>query len=75
MIQRGRCPRLLLEAAKPLGIAGDRGRQYLDRHIASKPRIMRAVHLTHTARSDERMNLIRAEMRACCESHGCAREL
>ena len=69
MVQRGRGTRLLVEALKPLGIATDRGRQYLDRHIASKLRVSGAIDFAHPAGPEGGEDLIRAETGADLKGH------
>ena len=48
MIERSERPRLALEAGEPIGVERGRG-QDLQRHVATEPRIARAVDLTHAA--------------------------
>src|ERR1700733_14593707 len=47
MVERCGRARLLLEAPQSIGIPGEKGRQYFDRHIAPKTRIARAINLAH----------------------------
>ena len=52
--QRGDGARLLLEAAKLIGIGGTCLRDHLDRDVAAEPRIAGAVDLTHAAGTERR---------------------
>jgi hypothetical protein len=47
MIQRGRGVRLLLEAPQAISVSGEGRGQHLDRDIASKTGIARAIDLSH----------------------------
>ena len=58
MIERGRRVRFLLEPGTSRGIAGDVGRQHLERHLAAKPRIARAIDLAHPACPQRRDDLV-----------------
>ena len=49
MVDAGEEPRLPLESLEPFLIVGDRGRQHLDRDVASELSIARAIHLSHSA--------------------------
>ena len=64
VIQGGNRLRLLLKTPQPLGIAGKSCRQHLDRDLAVEPRITSPIHLTHAARAQRRLDLIRPEFRA-----------
>ena len=61
MVERAARARLVLEAPQALGIARERGGQHLDRDVAAEPRVARAVHLAHPARTKRADDLIRAE--------------
>ena len=61
MVQGGHGPRLALEAAEPLGVAGERFRQDLHRHLPPQPRVARAVDLTHAAHADEAEDFVAPE--------------
>ena len=50
----------LLEPRQPLAVRREHGRQYLDRDITAKLRVVRAIDLAHPARADERRDLVRA---------------
>ena len=69
MVQR--CGRVcfLLESAEAIGIGRERGGQHLDRDVAPKSRIARAIDLAHAARADLGGNLIHPEAGARCEGH------
>ena len=58
MIQRREQPGLALESRAPFGIRRERVRQNLDRHLASKLGIPRAVDVPHPARSEQGSNLV-----------------
>ncbi len=49
MIERRQRLRLALETRQPLGIAGQRRRQRLQRHVAAQRRVARAIDLAHPA--------------------------
>ena len=70
MVQRGERPGLALEARQPLGIVRERLGQDLDRDIAPKFRVTRAIDLAHAARTDLGDNFIRAKTRPGSEPHG-----
>jgi hypothetical protein len=50
--ERSGCARFLQESLAAFAVAGDRGRQHLDRDGATQPGIARAVHLAHPACAD-----------------------
>ena len=58
MIQRRDRARFLLEATEPVGVAGKRLRQHLERDLAAKARIASAIHLSHTARAERRDDFV-----------------
>ena len=62
VVQRRRGARLLLEAAEPLGIGGERRREHLDRDLALEPRVARAIDLAHPPRPDRRKDLVRTPL-------------
>jgi hypothetical protein len=62
MIQGRDRPSFLLEAPQPVSIARKRFRQNLDRHIAVETRVTGAVHLSHAAGTERRLNLIWAKL-------------
>ena len=69
MIQRRNRPRLLLEAADAIRVGGKRLGEDLDRHVTTKTRVARAIHLAHAAGADQRDDFIRANLRAQREWH------
>ena len=69
MAERRGGPRLLLEAAEPIGPGGDRRRQHLDGDVAAEPGVARAEHLAHASGADRRDDLVRAEARAGGHRH------
>ncbi len=75
MIQRRNCPRLLLEAADAIRVGGKRLGENLDRHVATKTRVARAIHLAHAAGADQRDDFIRADLRAQREWHDRDRQI
>ena len=46
--------------------------QDFDGYISSEPGVARAVHLTHAACPEWRLNLVRPEFRTSSERHRCA---
>ena len=69
MIEGGKHFGFPLEPRKPVGIARDRCRQYLDRHRALQIRVGRAIDLSHAAGPDGRDDLVRAETGAGLKGH------
>jgi hypothetical protein len=69
MVQCRYCPRFLLEPPQPLRISRERLRQNLDRHIAAQPSVAGAVDLTHSARSNQRHDFVRPQLRARVQGH------
>src|SRR5688572_21500199 len=61
--------RFLLEAAQPLVVADERGRQHFDRDVAAEAAVDSAVDNTHAAGADSALDLVRADARACRELH------
>ncbi len=55
-----------------VGIGGERGRQDLDRNVATEPRVVRAVDLAHAAGAERRDDVVRAEPVTGGETHGCS---
>jgi len=49
MIERGHCPRLLLETTQSIGFAGKRLGKNLQRNIAPEARIFCAIYFSHAA--------------------------
>ena len=69
MVEDPRGLGLLLEAAQPLRVLGERGRQDLDRDVAPEARVPRAVDLAHPSRADLREDLVGAEAGAGRDGH------
>ena len=63
MIEGRENPCLLFEARFRLGIEQQFRQQYLERDRSAEPRIGRAVHLSHAAGADERLNAVLTERR------------
>ena len=53
-----------LEPTQPIRVRGHRIGQHLDRHLAPDSGIARPVHLSHSARSERRKNLVASELLA-----------
>ena len=49
MIERGQRLRFALEPVESRRIAGDRGRQHLQRHLATEPEVGGAIDFAHSA--------------------------
>ena len=64
MIERGEDFGFSLESGQPIGIAGHRGGQHLDRHRPFQIAVGRAIHLTHAADTDLRSDLVDADSSA-----------
>ena len=64
MVQRGEHLGLAGESRKPVGIAGERVWQDLQRDIAIEPRVAGPKHLAHPAYADRREDLVAAESSA-----------
>src|SRR5262245_19400742 len=73
VIERGRCPRLELEATKTVGIAGKRRRQRLERNVASQTRVTSLVDLAHAAGANCALYFIDAKPGARRESHSAGK--
>jgi hypothetical protein len=65
MIECGERPRLAREPGETMGIGSERRWQRLQRDIATEPRIVGAVHLTHSVDAKEVRNAKGTELRAC----------
>src|SRR5206468_12628981 len=61
MIERGNRLRLAPEPGNALGIAGEAFGKYLQRDLATKLVVARAIHFAHAAGAQGRDNFIRAE--------------
>ena len=70
MIERGQETRLPLEPRAAIRVVGEFLRQDFDRDVAFEPRIARAIHLTHAAGAEVRVDAVRAELPA---DHGLGR--
>src|SRR5262245_31793620 len=73
MIQRSEELRLTLEAGETLDVRGEGIGQDLERDVAIELRVPRAIHLPHSARSQQRTHFIRAESNARSERHASLR--
>ncbi len=69
MVQRRCRSRFLLEAPQPVRIGTEKSRQYFDRYIPIQPAVMRAIHLAHAARADQRLHFVVAQASAFCQRH------
>ena len=67
VIERRQRAGLAFKSGQPLGIADERIRQDLDRHVALQFRVARAVDLAHSAGSDQRLDFVRADARMCAQ--------
>jgi hypothetical protein len=74
MVERAGGAGLLLEAAQPLGVRGQRCGQDLDRDVARQPRVPRAVDLAHPARAQRGRDLVGPELGSSGEGHGLVSE-
>ncbi len=72
VVQRGNGARFLFETAQPVCVPRQRLGQHLDRDLASEASITGAIHLSHAARAQRRLNLIRSKFRTSGKGHGCA---
>ena len=64
MIQRGEDLRFTLKSRKALRVSGKRFRQKLERDVAVKLRIARAIDLAHPTLADLGEDFVRAEAHA-----------
>ena len=64
MIQRGGGACFQFETMEPVPVGSNPRGDDLDRDVAAKPWIARAVHLAHTAGPDRRHDVIRPELLA-----------
>ncbi len=69
VIQRGEDFGFTQQPREPLGIAGERVGQHLQRDITVEVCVPRAVDASHAARADEGGDFIRAEASPRCERH------
>src|SRR5579859_1277319 len=72
MVQQARGASLLLKAAKSVRARGKFRRENLDGHLATQPRIARAIYLTHSARPKRGKDFIWAEPRVGIKCHNFA---
>ena len=61
--------RFALKAGQPLGIARERFGQDLERHLALQAGIARAIHFTHSARTDLGGHFVRTKTCTDGERH------
>ena len=61
MIEGGEDVRLALETSTSVGVAGDRVRQHLERHLPLQRQVACAIHLAHPARPERCQDLERAK--------------
>jgi len=73
MREGGDRPRLMFEAADPIGIRHKGVRQHFDGDVPIEARVLRLIHLAHSARSNERDDFVRPEVDAWTEHHLAAR--
>src|SRR5262245_58681613 len=69
MIERSSRAGFLLETPKPVGVAGEDGRDNLDCHVTPEPGIVGAVDLPHAACANLRHDFVSADARASGEGH------
>jgi len=69
MRERGNGARLPLKASEAIAVGGQPRRHRLDCNIALEPRIARTIDLAHTARTDERHELVWTESGAFRDRH------
>ena len=69
MTETGENLRLALEAFDTFRVVRRRGGQGLDRHIATEPRIARAIHLPHAPGAQRRADFIWTEAGSWCQRH------
>src|SRR5262245_13509844 len=68
MIQRGERPRLLLETGASLGVVGDEVGEDFDGDLTPELRVVRTVHLTHSAGTEQGLDTERPQLAAGRES-------
>ena len=69
MVQRSSRPRFLLKTPETVAISTEPFRKDLDRNAATESNVSSPVHLTHAARANLGVNLIRAESGRRGQSH------
>ena len=67
MVERGEHFCFALKAREPIRVAGDCGRQHLDRDLAFQVRVGGLIHLAHPTNADLRGDVVDAEARAGSE--------
>ena len=75
MIERRDRARFAIEAFEAAGLVGDIRRQDLQRDIAPKPRIARAIDLAHSAGAERGDDFVRGELLTGTEGHSREPEL
>ena len=75
VIEGGNDAGFVPKAGKALGIGGDVGGEYLERGVAAKPRIVRAIDVAHASGTQGRQNLVASDVPAVGEVHGGTRIL
>ena len=69
MVERRDGTRFAIEAFEAAGFVGDVGRQDLQRDLAAKPRIARAIHLAHASGSKRGDDFVRSKLLTGTEGH------
>lgn len=69
MIEARDCARLALESRAHFGLGREMLGQHLDRHAPVEPRVARAVHLAHAARTGRCEDLVGTEPGAEGQGH------
>ena len=69
VIERRHDTRFLFESLAARRIAGQFGRQDLQRHIASEPGVSRPIDFAHAARAERSNNLVRAKSSSSSKRH------
>jgi hypothetical protein len=62
VIQRGQGTRLAPEARQPFRVAGELGRQGLDRHVPAEFAVVRPVDLAHSSRAQHAEDAVRPQL-------------
>src|SRR2546430_237050 len=69
MVQRGEKARLALESLQRSGILREVRRQRFDRHLTPEPAVVRAVDISHPARTERLHHFERANARSAGDVH------
>ena len=69
MIERRQRLGLALETRQPLGVAGNRRRQRLQRDVAAQRRVARPIDLAHPAGAEQGQHLVRSDAGADLNRH------